>query len=123
VKFKIGDRVAYRAVDSGNTDLDGWVGTVVYVDGTLAPYTVRFDQFYRDGITDGRCPARGGVRQPASGGHDWFCREENLSPLGVRKRVKRTRGGQGDVAPYGDKAGEGRTLSHKTGGKGYGKRN
>lgn len=94
MKFKIGDRVAYRAVDSGNTDLDGWVGTVVYVDSTSAPYTVRFDNFYRDGITDGRCPARGGVRQPASGGHDWFCREENLTPLGVRKRVKRTRGGR-----------------------------
>ena len=89
MKFKIGDRVAYRAVDSGNTDLDGWVGTVVYVDSTSAPYTVRFDQFYRDGITDGRCPTRGGVRQPASGGHDWFCREENLTPLGVRRKVRR----------------------------------
>lgn len=94
MKFKIGDRVAYRAVDSGNTDLDGWVGTVVYVDGTSAPYTVRFDNFYRGGIIDGRCPVRGGVRPVANGGYDWFCREENLTPLGVRKRVRRTRGGR-----------------------------
>ena len=89
MKFRVGDRVVYRAVDSGNTDLDGWAGTVIYVDGTQAPYTVRFDEYYHGGITDERCPPRGGVRRAAAGGDDWFCREENLSPLGVRRKVRR----------------------------------
>ena len=37
-KFKPGDRVVYRITDGGpgNTELEGWHGTVIYVDNTPA---------------------------------------------------------------------------------------
>lgn len=80
-KFKVGDRVVYRAVESGNTDLDGRCGTVVLVDSTAAPYTVRFDEPYVDAVRDMRCGGSTTERW-----HDWWCKEENLSPIGVRRK-------------------------------------
>ena len=83
-KFKVGDRVVYRAVESGNTDLDGRCGTVVLVDSTAAPYTVRFDEPYVDAVRDERFGGSTTERW-----HDWWCKEENLSPIGVRIPVKK----------------------------------
>lgn len=81
MKYKVGDRVVYRAVESGNTDLDGRCGTVVLVDSTAAPYTVRFDEPYVDAVRDMRCGGSTTERW-----HDWWCKEENLSPIGVRRK-------------------------------------
>ena len=83
-KYKVGDRVVYRAVESGNTDLDGRVGTVVGIDGTAAPYTVRFDEPYVDAVRDERFGGSAVERW-----HDWWCKEENLSSIGVRIPVKK----------------------------------
>ena len=74
-KFKIGDRVIYRPVHSGNGCLNGEHGTVIYVDTTEAEYTVEFDEQFPDGITDYRTRARGYEPRPFCG---WFCKEENL---------------------------------------------
>ena len=76
-KFKIGDRVVYRITDggAGNTDLEGWHGTVIFIDNTRCPYTVEFDDAYRNGVTDYRC--RKNRREPKLW-HGWFCREGNL---------------------------------------------
>ena len=40
-KFRLGDRVVYRITDGGpgNTELEGWHGTVIYVE-QLAPMTI-----------------------------------------------------------------------------------
>lgn len=73
--------MVYRAVESGNTDLDGRCGTVVLVDSTAAPYTVRFDEPYVDAVRDMRCGGSTTERW-----HDWWCKEENLSPIGVRRK-------------------------------------
>ena len=75
-QFKVGDRVMYRAVEYGNSDLDGLAGTVIYVDNTRCPYTVEFDDWEdpTNGITDHRVPNR-----KQYGG--WFCRPENLTKL------------------------------------------
>lgn len=77
-KFKVGDRVIYNAVESGNTALDGKVGMIIYVDNTRCPYTVEFDDFFDlyTGITDHRVKG-------ADPYHGWFCREENLTLLEV----------------------------------------
>ena len=53
-KYKIGDRVIYHPIRNGNEDLEGWTGTVVYVDNTKVPYTIRLDHPYIDGLTDAR---------------------------------------------------------------------
>lgn len=67
-KFRLGDRVVYRITDGGpgNTELNGWHGTVIYVDNTPAPYTVEFDE-----------RAKSVGHHPKSF-HGWFCREGNL---------------------------------------------
>lgn len=76
-KFKVGDKVLYRAVHGGCVDLDGWCGTVVYVDDTEAPYTVRFDHSHPDAVTDGRAPKM--IKEgDQSKCYDWFCKEEHL---------------------------------------------
>lgn len=76
-KFRLGDRVVYRITDGGpgNTELEGWHGTVIYVDNTPAPYTVEFDERYPDGVTDERAKSVG--HHPKSF-HGWFCREGKL---------------------------------------------
>lgn len=79
-KFKVGDRVVYNAVEFGNTDLDGKIGTIVYVDSTAAPYTVSFDD-WRDeynGVHDLRAE-KGGAKYPPF--TQWFCAEQNLTKI------------------------------------------
>ena len=81
-KFKVGDRVIYNAVESGNTALDGKVGMIIYVDNTRCPYTVNFynwsDEY--NGVHDLRAE-KGGIKFPPFS--QWFCREENLTLLEV----------------------------------------
>lgn len=74
-KFKIGDRVVYHAVHFGNNDLDGMTGTIVMVDNTGCPYTVRLDEPYIDSVRD--------TRIKGNKNHDrlWWCQEENLALL------------------------------------------
>lgn len=48
--YNIGDKVRYRKDDTGNPDIDGWIGTVIYVD--TRTYTVEFPQEIFDGVTD-----------------------------------------------------------------------
>ena len=78
-KFKIGDRVIYNPVETGNGWLAGEHGTVIYVDDTGTPYTVEFDRNLGDlggyGITDMRAKKHGYTPRPLNG---WFCKEENL---------------------------------------------
>ena len=71
--YNIGDKVRYRKDDTGNPDIDGWVGTVIYVD--TRTYTVEFPQEIFDGVTDYR--ARDIGIEPKQG-HGWWCREEHL---------------------------------------------
>lgn len=76
-KYKIGDRVVYRPKRTGNGWLDGWHGTVIYVDTQSACYTVEFDKPFYEGVTDYR--ARDiGIEPKVNRG--WFCLEENLEP-------------------------------------------
>lgn len=79
-KFKVGDRVMYKAIECGNGDLDGLTGTVIYVDGTRCPYTVEFDDWsdVMNAVTDYRARKYGIEPQPY---HGWFCRPENLIKL------------------------------------------
>ena len=57
-RIKIGDRVVYHSGEhTGYNCLDGWLGTVVGIDNSIVPYTVRFDiPFYEalDGDIEGR---------------------------------------------------------------------
>lgn len=74
-KFAVGDRVVYRPKRTGNGWLDGWHGTVIYVDTQGACYTVEFDRPFYEGVTDYR--ARDiGIETKVNRG--WFCLEENL---------------------------------------------
>lgn len=74
-KFAVGDRVVYRPKRTGNGWLDGWHGTVIYVDTQGACYTVEFDRPLYEGVTDYR--ARDiGIEPKVNRG--WFCLEENL---------------------------------------------
>lgn len=74
-KFAVGDRVVYRPKRTGNGWLDGWHGTVIYVDTQGACYTVEFDRPFYEGATDYR--ARDiGIEPKVNRG--WFCLEENL---------------------------------------------
>lgn len=73
--FKVGDRVIYRPVNTGNGWLAGEHGTVVYIDSTAAPYTVEFDRPFADAITDYRLREIGKEPKYSCG---WFCKEENL---------------------------------------------
>ena len=77
-KFKLGDRVVYHPVNTGNGCLDGLVGTVIYIDNTHCPYTVEFNDFcdVNTAVTDYRVRDRGAEPMPF---HGWFCREENLT--------------------------------------------
>ena len=79
-QFKVGDRVTYQAVSTGNADLNGWRGTVIFVDNTRCPYTVEFDRKYndQDAVTDYRARQLGIEPKPY---HGWFCRPENLTKL------------------------------------------
>ena len=72
-KYAIGDRVIYRAREFGNTDIDGWEGIVIFVDGTACPYTVRFDEAWIGGLTELRVGslAKNSMRC-------WFAKECNL---------------------------------------------
>lgn len=73
-KFAVGDRVVYHVTSTGNADLDGKEGTVIYVDSR--DYTVEFDCSVYDGVTDYRAREIGIEPRFESG---WFCREEHLS--------------------------------------------
>lgn len=74
-KFAVGDRVVYRPKRTGNGWLDGWHGTVIYVDTQGACYTVELDRPFYEGVTDYR--ARDiGIEPKVNRG--WFCLEENL---------------------------------------------
>lgn len=75
-KFKVGDRVVYNAVISGNGWLNGMIGRVIYVDSTRCPYTVEFDEPLSGGVTDYRARENGINPKPF---HGWFCREDNLT--------------------------------------------
>ena len=74
-KFAVGDRVVYRPKRTGNGWLDGWHGTVIYVDTQGACYTVEFDRQFYEGVTDFRTRERGYEPKYSCG---WFCKEENL---------------------------------------------
>ncbi|MBR0443662.1 MAG: hypothetical protein IIX15_04910 [Clostridia bacterium] len=80
-RFAVGDRVVYRANEYGNSDIDGWEGVVIFVDGTACPYTVRFDEAWLGGMSEERL----GNRERNSM-RCWFCREENLSLVGEAKK-------------------------------------
>lgn len=72
-KYNIGDKVRYHTDGTGNPDINGWVGTVIYVD--TRDYTVEFPREIYDGVTDYR--ARDiGIEPKFERG--WFCREEHL---------------------------------------------
>lgn len=72
-KYNIGDKVKYHTDGTGNPDINGWVGTVIYVD--TRDYTVEFTREIYDGVTDYR--ARDiGIEPKFERG--WFCREEHL---------------------------------------------
>lgn len=72
-KYNIGDKVRYHTDGTGNPDIDGWVGTVIYVD--TRDYTVEFPREIHNGATDYR--ARDiGIEPKFERG--WFCREEHL---------------------------------------------
>ena len=79
-KFKVGDRVIYYADTWGNGDLNGRVGTVIYVDNTRCPYTVEFNGWVDvvNAVTDYRAREHG--IEPKQY-HGWFCRPENLTKL------------------------------------------
>lgn len=74
-KFKIGDRVVYHPVHFGNSELDGRTGTIVMIDNTRCPYTVRLDEPYAFSVRD--------TRIKGNKNHDrlWWCQEANLAPL------------------------------------------
>lgn len=75
-KYNIGDKVKYHTDGTGNPDIDGWVGTVIYVD--TRDYTVEFPREIYDGVTDYR--ARDiGIEPKFERG--WFCREEHLEEV------------------------------------------
>lgn len=75
-RFEIGDRVRYRCDGTGNPDLHGMVGTVIFVDSR--DYTVEFDQPFYDAITDYRAREIGIEPKFERG---WFCREEHLEEV------------------------------------------
>lgn len=74
-KYQIGDRVVYRPKRTGNGWLDGWHGTVIYVDTQGACYTVEFDRPFYEGVTDYRARDIGIEPKVIRG---WFCLQENL---------------------------------------------
>ena len=85
--FSVEDRVVYHANVCGNTDIDCWEGTVIYVDGTVCPYTVRFEQSWVGGMTEERLSD---TRESFM--RCWFCREENLSLVAdASHSVKKTK--------------------------------
>lgn len=84
--FAVGDRVMYHANVYGNADIDGWIGEVIYVDGTHCPYTVRFDEAWVGGMTEERLTD---TRENFM--RCWFCREENLSPVEKTKSKEHNR--------------------------------
>lgn len=75
-RFAVGDRVIYRANEYGNSDIDGWEGVVIFVDGTACPYTVRFDEAWLGGMTEERLG-----NKEANSGRCWFCKECNLEAV------------------------------------------
>lgn len=79
--FAVGDRVIYHPNVYGNTELDGCAGTIIYVDGTACPYTVRFDEPYPAGVTEERV---GAARENSL--RCWFCRKENLEKIKEAKK-------------------------------------
>lgn len=70
--FKVGDKVIYEVKQLGNAELNGQRGTVVMVDNTGCPYTVKFDKPYGFSVYDERVPKKYRDRL-------WWCKEENLS--------------------------------------------
>lgn len=86
MQFKVVDRVIYHPLRHGNEDLEGWTGTVVYVDDTDCPYTVRFDDTFMDGLTDRRFSTKEQDRDRC-----WFCREENLELMSAETKTKKER--------------------------------
>jgi hypothetical protein len=87
-RFAVGDRVVYHPNTYGNADIDGWVGTIIYIDHTAIPYTVRFDVAWCGGMSEERVAARDSTSMRC-----WYCREENLEAVGDGRDVKKkTRG-------------------------------
>ena len=83
-KFAIGDRVRYRAVEFGNSDIDGWEGTIIYIDDTPCPYTVRFNTPWLGGMGEERT---GNAK--ANSMRCWFARECNLEAAEMSQSVKK----------------------------------
>lgn len=79
-KYHIGDLVRYQSNDTGNPDLNGMVGTVIYVDSR--DYTVEFPVSIHNGVTDYRAREIGIEPKLDC---DWFCREEHLEIYGGKK--------------------------------------
>lgn len=75
-RFEVGDKVRYLCNGTGNPDLHGMVGTVIFVDSR--DYTVEFDQPFYDAITDYRAREIGIEPKFERG---WFCREEHLEEV------------------------------------------
>jgi DNA-binding CsgD family transcriptional regulator/uncharacterized coiled-coil protein SlyX len=83
-RFAVGDRVVYHPNTYGNADIDGWVGTIIYIDHTDIPYTVRFDVAWCGGMSEERVAARDSTSMRC-----WYCREENLEAVGDGRDVKK----------------------------------
>ena len=83
-RFAVGDRVVYHPNVYGNADIDGWVGTIIYIDDTAIPYTVRFDVAWCGGMSEERVAAKDSTSMRC-----WYCREENLEAV-VPPQKKKT---------------------------------
>ena len=75
-RFDVGDKVRYLCNGTGNPDLHGMVGTVIFVD--TRDYTVEFDFPFYDAITDYRAREIGIEPKFERG---WFCREDHLEEV------------------------------------------
>ncbi len=74
--FRLGDRVRYRLAPDGRgcVDIDGAEGTVVYIDKSACPYTVRLDRYYMGAVPEERA---GHYSIP----NCWFCAVEHLEKI------------------------------------------
>ena len=83
-RFAVGDRVVYHPNVYGNADIDGWIGTIIYIDHTAIPYTVRFDVAWCGGMSEERVASK-----DSNSMRCWYCREENLEAVGDGREVKK----------------------------------
>lgn len=84
--FKVGDWVWYIIPPGGigNSALEGRTGTVVYIDGSRAPITIRLDESYIDAVSECRLVLNERRRVILN---CWFCKAENLERLRSRPRA------------------------------------